>query len=59
MERETELKAVFETVVHRDIPNPQHIGCPGPDCLQALAAGRKDHQSALVPRSHSRMRTLF
>lgn len=43
---ETELMAAFETVVHRDFPNPQRTGCPGHGLLRALAAGRKDDQSA-------------
>jgi len=45
---ETELMAAFETVVHRDFPNPQHIGCPGREFLEALAAGRRDDQSAPI-----------
>ena len=45
MEWETELMAAFETVVHRDFPNPQRIGCPGHDSLEALAAGRRVEQS--------------
>lgn len=44
----TELMAAFETVVHRDFPNPQRIGCPGHGFLLALAAGRRDDQSAQV-----------
>lgn len=48
MDWETELTAEFERVVHRDFPNPERIGCPGPACLRALAAGRIDDQSALV-----------
>jgi hypothetical protein len=48
MDWEAELTAAFETVVHRDFPNPERIGCPGPDCLQALATGLRDDQSALV-----------
>ena len=45
---ETELVAALETVVHRDFPNPQRIGCPEPEFLLALAAGRRDNQSALA-----------
>jgi len=48
MDWETELTAAFETVVRRDFPNPERIGCPGPDCLRALAAGLRDDQSAVV-----------
>lgn len=45
---ETELMAAFETVVQRDFPNPQRIGCPGHDSLVALVAGRSDAESALA-----------
>lgn len=48
MDWETELTAAFETVIHRDFPNPQRIGCVGHDFLEALAAGREDNQSALA-----------
>lgn len=48
MDWETELMAAFETVLHRDFPNPHRIGCLGSECLVALAAGRKDGQSALA-----------
>jgi len=47
MDWQTELTAAFETVVRRDFPNPERIGCPGPDRLRALAAGLRD-ESALV-----------
>lgn len=48
MDWETELIAAFETVVHRDFPNSERIGCPGRDFLRSLAAGRNDKQSALA-----------
>jgi hypothetical protein len=48
MDWETELINSFETIVHRDFPNPQRIGCPGRDSLMSLAAGPGDAQSAMV-----------
>ena|SRR5215831_6735916 len=45
---ETDLIDTFETVVHRDFPNPKRVGCPGPDSLVALAACRTDAQATLV-----------
>ena len=48
MDWETELIDSFETIVHRDFPNPQRIGCPERDSLVGLAAGLGDAQSALV-----------
>ena len=48
MDWEADLIAAFETVLHRDFPNPQRIGCPGREFLQALAAGRRDNRSALA-----------
>jgi hypothetical protein len=48
MDWETELLNSFETIVHRDFPNPRRIGCPGRDLLAGLAACVGDAQSALV-----------
>ena len=48
MDWETDLIDAFETIVHRDFPNPHRIGCPGHDSLTHLAAGIWDAQSALV-----------
>jgi len=48
MDWETELINSFETIVHRDFPNPQRIGCPGRDSLVGLAACIGDAQSAMV-----------
>lgn len=48
MDWETELIEAFETVVHRDFPNPGRIGCPGHDSLVALAACRTHAQSTLI-----------
>jgi len=48
MDWETDLIDPFETVVHRDFPNPRRVGCPGHDSLVALAACRADAESALV-----------
>lgn len=48
MDWETELIDALETVVHRDFPNPQRVGCPGRDSLVGLAACQKDAQSALT-----------
>lgn len=45
---ETELLNSFETIVHRDFPNPRRIGCPGRELLVGLAACLGDAQSALV-----------
>jgi hypothetical protein len=33
MDWETELLNSFETILHRDFPNPRRIGCPGRDLL--------------------------
>jgi hypothetical protein len=48
MDWESELIDAFETIVHRDFPNPQRIGCPGHDSIVALAVCRRDAQSAVV-----------
>jgi hypothetical protein len=48
MDWETDLIEAFETIVHRDFPNPRRIGCPGHESLVALAACRTEAQSALV-----------
>jgi len=48
MDWETELIDSFETLVHRDFPNPQRIGCPGHDSLVGLAASLGDAQSRMV-----------
>jgi hypothetical protein len=48
MDWDTELINSFETIVHRDFPNPQRIGCPGRDSLMGLAASLVDAQSAMV-----------
>lgn len=48
MDWETELIDAFETIVHRDFPNPQRLGCPGRDSLVGLAECRTDAQSALA-----------
>jgi hypothetical protein len=48
MDWDTELINSFETIVHRDFPNPQRIGCPGRDSLIGLATSLGDAQSAMV-----------
>jgi len=48
MDWETELIDSFETIVHRDFPNPGRIGCPGRDSLIDLAARLADAQSPTV-----------
>ena len=48
MDWETELMDALETIVHRDFPNPQRVGCPGRDSLVSLAACRTDARSALA-----------
>jgi len=48
MDWETDLIGSFETIVHRDFPNPERIGCPERDSLVALTAGLRDAQSAMV-----------
>jgi len=45
---EKDLIGAFETVVHRDFPNPNRVGCPGHDSLVALATCRTDAQAPLV-----------
>ena len=56
MDWETELIVSFETILHRDFPNPQRIGCPGRDSLMGLAAGCEDAQSPNSPRSYPAVR---
>jgi len=46
MDWETDLIDAFETIVHRDFPNPHRIGCSGRDSLAHLAA---DIGDALSP----------
>ena len=48
MDWETELIDSFETIVHRDFPNPERTGCPGRDSLVNLAAGLGNAQSSMV-----------
>jgi len=48
MDWEAELINSFETIVHRDFPNPQRFGCPGRDSLAGLAACLGDAQSPLA-----------
>lgn len=48
MDWEAKLLNSFETIVHRDFPNPRRIGCPGPDLVVALAAGARNAQFALM-----------
>jgi hypothetical protein len=48
MDWDTELINSFDTIVHRDFPNPQRIGCPGRDSLMSLVASLGDAQSAMV-----------
>ena len=59
MDWETELINSFDTIVHREFPNPQRIGCPGRDSLMDLAAGLEDAQSADGPRSYPAVRPLL
>lgn len=54
MDWETELLNSFETVVHRDFPNPHRIGCPGRDSLAGLAACRGDASPAALVLAHIR-----
>lgn len=37
MDWETDLTSSFETLVHRDFPNPDRVGCPGRNSLVDLA----------------------
>lgn len=37
MGSEEELVDAFERIIHEDFPNPQRIGCPGPEALAKLA----------------------
>jgi hypothetical protein len=37
MDSEKELLDAFERIIRADFPNPQRIGCPGPDVLRELA----------------------
>jgi hypothetical protein len=48
MDWEAELIDALETIVHRDFPNPQRIGCPERDSLVGLAECRTGPQSALA-----------
>jgi len=44
MDREKDLIDAFETVVHRDFPNPERAGCPGPEVLAQLIRRPADAQ---------------
>ena len=48
MDWEAGLVSSFDTIVHRDFPNPDRIGCPGHNSLVDLATCQGDAQSALV-----------
>ncbi len=37
MDPEKEMIAEFERMVRRDFPNPERVGCPGPEQLRLLA----------------------
>lgn len=44
MEWEQDLIDAFETVVHRDFPNPERVGCPGSYILAQLVRRPADAQ---------------
>jgi hypothetical protein len=54
MDWETELIDSFETIVHRDFPNAQRIGCPRRESLVGLVAGLADGAQSRVVLAHIR-----
>ena len=48
MDWEAELISSFETIVHRDFPNPQRVDCPGREILLKLAQQPEDSQVAPI-----------
>jgi hypothetical protein len=48
VDSEKELVDAFERVIHKDIPNPQRINCPGHHSLLRLATYADDAQSGSV-----------
>ncbi len=54
MDWETDLTSSFETLVHRDFPNPDRVGCPGRNSLVDLATCVAGAQSSALVLAHIR-----
>lgn len=48
MDEEKDLIEAFDSVVHKEFPNPRRIDCPGDDLLAKLAAQPGDPQLAWI-----------